>query len=146
MLWHSNRVLEKFSKLEGGDARAMFEPGARVARGFSDVGYEEFGVLPNGKLLSLFTGSLSEPDERERGFFVRVLDADELLDIAARRGVRVGSIHRLPGGRWRFGFELDGTSAEVESGPCESLVEAILDLLDVARSAVNERRGGRAHG
>lgn len=77
MLRHSNQYLEKCEKLKLGGALFEIKPGAVVARGFADLGYEEFMLLENGKLVSLYRGNLSDFEDANDHFF-RVPSAREM--------------------------------------------------------------------
>lgn len=66
--------------------------GTRVARGFADLGYEEFCVLSNHRLLSLFTGAITPFGEGEAAHLCVVPDADLLVDVLERRGWDIASL------------------------------------------------------
>lgn len=55
-----------------------FEAGDRIARGFADLGFEEYLLLPNEKILSLYTASVVPfPSEHKHHFF-KVLSTVQL--------------------------------------------------------------------
>ncbi len=82
--------LKKCETLAAQGVKRAFAPGSRVARGFADLGFEEFIIHPNGVLCSLFTGSISELRE---DFLFPVFDQQELVDELFRRSWDVESIH-----------------------------------------------------
>lgn len=55
------------------------QPGDRVARGFADLGFEEFWVLPNEKVVSLLTGDVSPFRESDWEHFFKIFSLDDLL-------------------------------------------------------------------
>lgn len=47
-----------------------WEPPLCIARGYADLGYEEFALMPDGSMISLTNGKVSVlPDEHRRLFF-----------------------------------------------------------------------------
>lgn len=85
-LWSDRGVLDRCFELQKYEVVFPLVPGAHVARGFADVGYEEFCLLPNDRLVSLFTGSITELREEERRFFFVVPAVDMVRDELDRRG------------------------------------------------------------
>jgi hypothetical protein len=73
---NSNSFLSLCEKLQLSPSFALHEV---VARGFADVGYESFAVLPGRRLLSLFTGKITPLQEQEAEFFFLVPDVEHLL-------------------------------------------------------------------
>ena len=55
-----------------------FEAGDRIARGFADLGFEEYLLLPSDKLLSLYTSSTSKLHPAHKVHFFKVLESDDL--------------------------------------------------------------------
>jgi len=52
----------------------------RVARGFADLGYEEFLLLNEKKLVSLYTGTITELPEAHKAFFITVPTIEDIID------------------------------------------------------------------
>jgi hypothetical protein len=100
--------------------------GDLVARGFADVGYEEFLVLHGGRVMSRLTGQISEVTERERAMLFVVPDCDRVVREVGAAGVDVRECHRYPDGGWRV-------AGEGEHGPVSaegvSLLAALVQLL-----------------
>jgi hypothetical protein len=63
--------------------------GARCGRGFADLGYEEFLILPPRKLLSLFTGQISELNPEHEKFFFAIPSPDQMVAELDRRGIDI---------------------------------------------------------
>jgi hypothetical protein len=85
-LWSERGVLDRCSELQKLGVVFSLAPGAHLARGFADVGYEEFCLLPSGHLASLFTASAAELRDEERRFFFVVPSVDEVREELDRRG------------------------------------------------------------
>ncbi|NDC36545.1 MAG: hypothetical protein EBZ48_00660 [Proteobacteria bacterium] len=60
------------------------EPGTKIARGFADLGYEEFLLLPGEKLLALYSGQVTLLQEEHRRFFFPVPTPDEMVERIIR--------------------------------------------------------------
>lgn len=78
-IYASPEYLRRCEKLGAIRSNVRFEAGQKIARGFADLGYEEFLLLPNNTLLSLFSGKLSDFPEEHLKFFFWVPTSEELL-------------------------------------------------------------------
>ena len=86
-MWHEPAFLHLCELIaRAQEATVVPRAGLRLSRGFADVGYEEFVVLPNGKLMSLFTGQQSEFSSDHRGFFFEVLTIERLIELLSQNG------------------------------------------------------------
>lgn len=74
----SPKYLELCYKLKTAPLEFSISFGSRVARGYADVGFEEFGVLQNNKMVSLSSGQVHDLD-LEHVFAVPSLE--ELLQV-----------------------------------------------------------------
>ena len=96
----SNVFLAKCAALKDAGYKRELEPGVIVARGFADLGYEVFSVLPCDKLLSLFTGKITPLAADERQHLFLVPDADGLVQfIQVRCGYEI-DCHTIDGRSW----------------------------------------------
>jgi hypothetical protein len=69
--------------------------GERVARRFADVGYEEFLVLPQGKMVSMLSGTITAiPTDDEASLFI-VPSVERLVFWCEEMGGKVSSIERV---------------------------------------------------
>ena len=84
MSWTDPKLLTKFARLREGGIPVFAEEGKRVARGFADLGFEEFLISTGGKLISLFTGEVSKPEQLEN--FFAVLEEPDLIEAIVRKG------------------------------------------------------------
>ena len=62
MIWSSPKYLELCYQLKDTPLEFVISPGTRVARGYADVGFEEFCVLQNNKMVSIHSGEIFEID------------------------------------------------------------------------------------
>ncbi|MBX7145068.1 MAG: hypothetical protein K1X79_11500 [Oligoflexia bacterium] len=91
-MWATKEFLLACKALGEAGIRFNFKVGASVARGFADVGEEEFIVLPGNKLLSAYTGKLSEIDSDNVAFFFVLPTVDEMTDALQRSSFDIESI------------------------------------------------------
>ena len=86
---NSNEFLASCSKLKECGLVFPVKIGCRLARGFADLGYEEFYLLPANKLLSIYTAKTSEWSvEQEKHFFV-VPDVNQLIAVISAQKIKV---------------------------------------------------------
>jgi hypothetical protein len=101
----SKEFLELCLKLNAAGLEVAFIPGQIVARGFADLGYEEFSVAPGRRLFSLFTGNGSTiADGEERHFFL-VLNVDQIIAELVNRGVLIQEVVFVEQRHWRVTIE-----------------------------------------
>ncbi len=83
------RYLELCQELKRQGLRCEFVRGSQIARGFADLGHEQFTVIGPQQILSNFTGAKSSLAEPEREFFFWVPDADDLVECIQRADFNV---------------------------------------------------------
>lgn len=99
----SREQVEACHRLYRRGALQSFRPGDVVARGFADVGFEEFFILHDGSLLSLTTSRRSELPPTERHAFFLLPSTDDLIAEIERLGGVVSTISRdTERVRWRL--------------------------------------------
>lgn len=101
MIWPSTELLEKTEELKRRGISWPLEPGAMVARGYADVGYESFVLLPNRRLVSLFTAQSSELLQDHQQFFFVVPNLAMILDRLSRLGVSLVKTDYVLQKEWR---------------------------------------------
>ena len=78
-MWSSPALLARCQELRELGLAPVFEAGRRLARGFADLGIEEFCLLSPNKIVSLFTGTVSDLPEDSLAYLenldVWILDA-----------------------------------------------------------------------
>jgi len=82
--------------------KASLDPGNLVVRGFADLGYEVFQVLPGEKLLSLYTGAKSELQADQRDHFFQLLTCDELTNLILERGFDIERLEFKAQREWQI--------------------------------------------
>ena len=85
MLWSDKAKLQACEKLKQAGITFPMVPGAQVARGFADLGYEEFVIIAEGQIVSLLTGVRGEMPAGHAGHFFVVPSVDQLCDELATR-------------------------------------------------------------
>jgi hypothetical protein len=100
-----------------------FRPGQTLGRGFADLGFEEFLLLPNGRLLSTLTGQISEMKKAEEDHFFVIPTVDEISDALVSHGYEISPIEFIENRFWRIEILRGTIRAEVKN---PSLSEAFL--------------------
>jgi hypothetical protein len=118
--------IERCFALKGAGFSRPFEVSDRVARGFADLGYEEFIVLPADKLLSLFTGKITPLKHEDLPHLFHIPDVDQLLLWLNQHGVDVESINSEDQRNWSVIYKSERGVGE-ESAP--TILVALLNLL-----------------
>jgi hypothetical protein len=128
-MWCSNEYLLKCQALRERGIQFPFETGTRLARGFADLGFEEFVILPVGHLLSLFTGQTSElPDDHKRFFFV-VPTFEQLVQYLIQSECSLDRIEFRDERSWiAVARTRDGTIAGEGDTPQDALIDITLKL------------------
>jgi hypothetical protein len=106
----------------------QFGAGDVIARGFADVGFEEFFILYDGTLLSLTSGDRSNLSDGEKQAFFLIPSIDDILDEIAYFGGIIEQIQKLPA---PLGWRIEISSVVVGMGSVEaiSLFDGILRAL-----------------
>lgn len=131
-MWCEPELLSLCEKLKHCGRQGRFRPGTRIARGFADVGFEEFVLLPNGKSMSLFAGTQAEFLEEHRGFFFEVPTIADLLSELELRGEKVVAVEYVNQRNWRV-----RTSNQLAE--CRDLQEALVRCLIASYESHNGR-------
>ena len=101
---NSNDFLKNCETLKNKGIEFEIKAGQRIARGFADLGYEEFYLLPNNKLVSLFTGKISELQENHKNFFFVVPTIDDLLTKLALLNIQVEKLLFNDDDQWQLTY------------------------------------------
>jgi hypothetical protein len=125
-MWFSRQHYEVCHELKRWGLEPRFEPGDIVARGFADLGYEEFQVLPSAKLLSLTAGTVSPLPTDHAAHFFWVPSVDETIDLLEKRGAASVALNRVDQREWRVEVKCEGG---IESHHEQSLHIALLVAL-----------------
>lgn len=107
-----------------------WEPGRAVARGFADLGYEEFVLLTESTLVSTFTGERSTLAPDHRRFFFRVPTFEELVDLLEDRLGVVNELARTVHGEWCLRLTIAGQRCNFCAPvPEAAALDAVLALI-----------------
>jgi hypothetical protein len=122
-MWFTREQFEICNELKQWGLSPRCEPGDVVVRGFADLGYEEFQVLPSSKLLSLTAGTITNfpPEHTQHLFWVP--SVDEATELLERKGVVCVSCSREDQREWAVEAQYDST---LEVHRAESLHTALL--------------------
>lgn len=125
-MWFSREQFALAAEAKQWGLTPRFEPGDVVARGFADLGYEEFQVLPSQKILSLTAGSVSALPSEHASHFFWIPSIDEITEILERRGVPCVSCSRVERREWLVEAHF---ADELETHRHSSLHQALLATL-----------------
>ena len=118
--------MPRYARLKELGLPLIREPGERISRGYADLGYEEFLLISEQRMVSLFSGQVSTlPVDHER-FFFAVPTVDQMLREVERRGAEIGSIENRDGRSWVVHAILQ--AQELRSVGV-SMEEAVVDML-----------------
>ena len=124
-MWSSNSFLKACERLKNAGFPFVPEQGLRIGRGYADLGYEEFLLLQDRTMLSLFSGKTSELPEGHENFFFVIPSPDEIVHNLATRGASIESISFHQQRIWKV---IVGGSREI-SVEGRTLHEALLSAL-----------------
>lgn len=111
-----------------------FEVGDDLVRGFADVGYEEFVLLPNNQVCSKLSGVVKSLNDSEVRHFFRVPSVSDWGDVICRMGGSDLDLGTELGSRWiaavdigqeRERFSVNGKTAESCLAKLVSLVVGV---------------------
>ncbi|MCI5065540.1 hypothetical protein MRY87_07440 [bacterium] len=106
-------------------------PGKVIGRGFADVGYEVFLVLPNRMLLSLLTGEQSPLRDEEGSHYFSVPSVEEVVARIEEGGSQLTRLLREDRRTWSVGVEGPGGDLRTESGA--ELLSTLLTFFSAER-------------
>lgn len=127
-MWSSNAFLKRCEKLKELGLSPDPQTGTRVARGFADLGYEEFYCLNGTKLVSIFTGHPSELSQEHRKFFFSIPSIEGMVDAIAKRGFDVERSEFVNQRSWKFSIRHAESGELIETSDAE-LCCAVADAL-----------------
>jgi hypothetical protein len=106
----------------------QFGAGDVIARGFADVGFEEFFILYDGSLLSLTSGDRSNLADSEKHAFFLIPSVDDIIEEMACLGGIIEQIQKLPAPLgWRI--EISSLAVGMRSVEAISLFDGMLRAL-----------------
>jgi len=113
-----NSFLEKCLLLKEAGFWKPPKPCMFFGRGFADLGFEVFTVVPGGKLISLFSGDTIPIDLDFKEHFFVIPSCDDIAQELLKLGVEISSLSFFERREWRLtatknAIELKATSAKV---------------------------------
>jgi hypothetical protein len=107
-MWFSREQFRVCSDLKTWGLKPRFEVGDIVARGFADLGFEEFQVLPGQKLLSLTAGTVSVLPLNHVHHFFWIPSVDECIELLEQAGVKCIHCERRDNREWHLEVQVAG--------------------------------------
>ena len=138
---HDRRYLELVLQLSRIGVVRDADVGDTVARFFADLGAEEFQVLPNGRLLSLHTGNISERAQDAELFVV--LGVDEIVQAIVAQGGDIEAVELLDARTWRVRVRRAGQTEESEDRSLPSAFARLLLQMVSGEEPEELRQSGR---
>lgn len=92
MSHNTNTYLKLCQELKNRGIEFEIEAGVRLGRGFADVGFEEFYLLSENKMVSIYLGTVTEFRKEQSGFFFVVPETEELLDCILRKNIELDNL------------------------------------------------------
>lgn len=99
-MWSTKEYLAICCQLGEFSLFADWQPGLRIARGYADLGFEEFMLLSETKLLSLINGKISEVIQEDKRHFFVVPTADSLVQEIQRHNYDILELQYLEQRAW----------------------------------------------
>ena len=136
MIWSSKETLALCQQLKELGYDPDISEGDRVARGFADLGFEEFVVLPGTRILSLFTGQVTSLHGEHRKFFFVIPTFEQVVDELSRAGVVVSGLLFEQRREWRISAAAIDAQDQFQSG-----ASTVLDAALKVFCQVRQQRG-----
>ena len=129
-MWLAKNQLSIFQELAELGLRPSFEVGSRVGRGFADLGFEEYCILPGNRLQSLLTGTITQLVDQDKGKLFGIFSPDELIEKIVMSGFDVSAIKSPDQRGWNL--EMNKSSSDVTLVKGKSLLMVCCEALKVA--------------
>lgn len=131
-MWSSKEYLRCCDQLFRAGVRFPLKVGARVARGFADLGFEEFLLLSENRLFSLYNGKGSVLEASHKDFFMVVPSFEELIDLFLLRGITISQLEFKEQRDWVVHLNTEAQQAVISSHR-ELLCALAIGLHEIAR-------------
>ena len=134
-MWSHKKFLEACSKLKEAGHRPQFNQGDVIARGYADLGYEEFLLITDQKMVSLYSGTTSNLPNGHADHFFLVPTHEQMVEEIGRRGGDIVAMTYRDQRTWNLELLLSGGVSREAQGP--TIAEALLQGLT---AIVGEKR------
>lgn len=114
-MWSHPNFLRLCEELGQRNPEQKLSPGSKIARGFADLGYEEFLLLTGNKLLALYSGQVTQFPEEHRRFFFEVPSPDELVSRIAKLNWDILSLEFIEQRSWKICMKHESSGRLSES-------------------------------
>lgn len=121
-MWFTRDQFAICQELKQWGLEPRFEPGDVVARGFADLGFEEFQVMPGTVLLSLTAGTTTTMPAEHQHHFFWIPSVDEAIDLLEKRGAVCGNCARANGRDWVFQVRVEGIEESFQAATVHDVV------------------------
>lgn len=114
-----------------------FRLGAHLVRGYADLGNEEFIIVGDRKLVSLYTGKPSSLPEGHEHFFYRVPTSQEITDVISRKYFDIVEVCYKEQREWHISAKNinDATQLQVRHREFEcALALLLLEILEISKA------------
>lgn len=125
-MWFTREQFQLCNELRQWGLEPRFEPGDVVARGFADLGFEEFQVLPGPRLLSLTAGTATALPLEHRGHFCWIPSIDEAIRLLEGIGGEITRCSRQDAREWVVELRVRDSMQEFRG---RSFHEVVLQVL-----------------
>jgi len=112
-MWRNKQFLIRCQALKEAGFEPEFEPGAHLCRGFADLGFEEYCLLSGDRLLSIFTGTITELHEAEKSHLFEIPSISRAANWLHKTGWDVSSIITQDQRSWCLSMKHHSTQEEI---------------------------------
>jgi hypothetical protein len=129
-MWFTREHFALCNQLKLAGLQPRFEAGDIVARGFADLGFEEFQVLPGINLLSLTAGTVKPLPFEHREHFFWIPSVDEAVELIEAGAYQIASCVRADMRNWIITLSSDSLAAIEVAAPDlhVALLRALADI------------------
>lgn len=129
--------LEKCHRLSYHGWLKNFQPGSIVARGFADVGFEEFYILHDFRIVSLLSGITKDFEESDRQHFFIVPEISEITKECELKDIKIISLELEKDRNWKVVLEgrTCPTVVSCSSTPEDALLDTLLEIFSGKKAA-----------
>lgn len=128
-MWKHQSFLKRCAELKARGFTPAFEAGMRLGRGFADLGFEEFLLLPSGALLSMQRGNQKPLTDDERAHLFCIPSSAECVAALRLGGFDIETVRYIDQRRWCVSVSSVESGVQFET-QSEDLEEAFVMALE----------------
>jgi hypothetical protein len=133
----SPEFIEIIVRINRNDLFGKFKQGDHIARGYADLGYEEFIALGPTKIVSLYSGTQSELPPEHLRFFYTLPNTEQMLDVISRQNFDICSALYHDQRIWRLSAKHINTKQEITADHREFNC-ALASILELSLKVTND--------